>query len=702
MAGSIPIASSPRSIARSRIVDAPRFVSDVNAPAANRCTDSPKVAGRPATGRQQGPDLSAVAAIFRFDGGDVVPGAIDAMTAAMDFAGTDGIASWQRGGVALGHCMLRTTAESLEEAQPLGNEDESLMLVFDGWLENPAELREELLRRGMALRNRSDAELVLRAWECWGEDSPIRLEGEYAFVVWDARQRVAHCVRDHAGMRPLCYHWDRGQLVVASYLPAVLAAPGVPQRLNKGTAAEILINESITRGETMWEGVLRVQPAQMVRCGKDGPVARTWWEPPLEVTLRYRSDEEYREHYLALLGDCVARASRSHLPVACDVSGGLDSSAIFAVAHDLARKGRLPAPGIKGYTYLFENGTPADELAYARAVARHVGAPVREIEPFLPDLEWFFARGRANCDMVPYPNATMANAIGDAVRADGCRVSLNGEGGDEWLGGKPHYYAEQLSEGDLRGAFRSLREDAADMGLPATIRRIARFGILPLAPEWARNLRRRLVPRRGNESDWLGPELSAIVARRREESDAQDFGRIRNPARRGMYMTLKDIWNEITRDALSLQAARLGIESRTPMYSRRFIEFAFKTPERLRLHGNRRKYLHACAMQELLPPEVTQRQTKAEFSLAFERHLSILNGPNGMTWPFTGHGFLDSGGLERLCRKYRDKPLYSRPVWELWAVLACDDLLRAERDRELRLGHRGIPGRATQSEIGNG
>ena len=134
------------------------------------------------------------------------PGTVERMTAAMDYRGPDGIAHWQRGSVALGHCMLRTTTESLEEVQPLANEDESLILVIDGWLSNWEELRADLLSRGAKLRTRSDAELVLRAYEAWGDDCPKHIDSECAFVFWDARRQMAWSARDHAGLRPLLYH----------------------------------------------------------------------------------------------------------------------------------------------------------------------------------------------------------------------------------------------------------------------------------------------------------------------------------------------------------------------------------------------------------------------------------------------------------------------------------------------------------------
>ncbi len=392
--------------------------------------------------------MSGIAAIIRFDGGAVEPGQIEAMTAAMAYRQADGIAHWRRGGAALGHLMLRTTQELLEEVQPLANEDESAVLVMDGWLSNWQELRSDLLARGAKLRTRSDAELVLRAYETWGEDCPRRIDGEFAFAIWDARRRAAFCARDHAGLRPLHYQWDGQRLIVASDIAGVLAGPGVAARRNRGMIAEYIANDWISREETVWLDVLRLKPAHWLRFSQAGKASGEYWLPPFEPTIQYPRDEDYFAHYREVFADCVRRASRTHLPLSCTVSGGLDSSAIFCMAHELQRAGTLPAPGIEGYSYRFEGNAEADEIAYARAAARHAGAPLHEVAPFLPELAWFAERGREYRDVAGYPNGAMGIAIGEQLAAAGSRVLLRGEGGDEFLAGKPFYYQELLAARD--------------------------------------------------------------------------------------------------------------------------------------------------------------------------------------------------------------------------------------------------------------
>ena len=620
--------------------------------------------------------MSGIAAIVRFDGGPVEPGAIAAMTSAMAFRGPDSVAHWTRGAVALGHCMLHTTAESFEAAQPLANADESLIVVLDGWLSNWEELRSNLLSRGATLRNRCDAELVLHAYAIWGEDCPRHIDGEFAFVVWDATRQEAFCARDHIGQKSLHYYYDGKRLIVASDVAAILAVPGVPQVVNRGMMAEVVANQWISREETLWQDVLRLQAAHSMRVGANGRHHQRYWLPPFDVRVRYAREEDYVEHYRAVLSDCVRRASRSHLPLGCEVSGGLDSSAVFAVAHRLLAQGKLAAPELKGYTYKFAPGSNAYELDFAHAVARHVGRDISEVEPFLPDLSWFAERVAADRTIPPYPNPAMAVNIGKAVVADGGRVVLNGEGGDDWMAGTPFYYAEHIAERDWRGLARTLAEDAGDIGWRTTALQVARYGLVPNLPGPIKRLghrgREQLHRRQDPGAYWLQPDLQNVLNDRRAAIDGTEFSAIANPARRAMYMRMIGAFGDQYRIANSRQCALIGYEVRAPMYAREFMDFAFAIPERMRCRGSTWKYLHSRAMAGLLPAEVATRKSKAEFNISLDRHLSVMAQQLCETIPLHCNEFLDAEGMTRLYKFYEIAQYADKPRWELWGSIVCD------------------------------
>lgn len=616
--------------------------------------------------------MSGIAAIIDLEGGPVEPGLVERMTAAMAYRGPDGICHWTKGSVALGHCMLRTTAESLEEAQPLANEDETVILVLDGYLTNWEDLRGELIARGVRLRNRSDAELVLRAYETWGEGCPSHIEGEYAFLVWDGRQNKAFCVRDHAGLRPLFHVRTRNVLAVASDIAAIAALPGIGLTLNRGFMAEMLADEWVTRDETIWAGVMQLRPAHWLSLGKETVQYERYWSASCAPAIRYKRDEEYFEHYRAMFAQCVRRASRTHLPLAFEVSGGLDSSANFCMAHQLARQGKILAPQIKGYTFHVEAGSDADEIEFARAVGRHLGEEIREIPLFLPGIEWFEQQIRDDADIPPFPNAAMSNNLGSALVADGCRVNINGMGGDQWLDGSAYYYFEQLAERDWKGLARAFWTDLSVLGARQTVNLLMRCGFYPLLPapvRWlARTMRHFRLPGTATPYYWLAPELTDIMATRLKSGNFLS-ARTRPAVARGSKLD-HPYWSLLF-GLLSRQFAKLGYEPRSPMLSRAFIEFSVATPEYIRLRGGETKFIHRRALAGILPIEVQERQTKAEFSLAYERHQKVFEDLRTAAVQDDLKGFVDPAGLRRLHETRFDNdtcqssPSYSSD-WAFW------------------------------------
>ena len=574
--------------------------------------------------------MSGIAGIIHFDGAPVAPGQIEQMTSAMAYRGPDGINHWVKGSVALGQCMLRTTPESLEEIQPLRNEDESLVLVMDGRVDNWEELRRELLGKGAVLRTRADAELVLRAYEVWGRDCLSHIEGDFALVIWDARRHEAFCARDRVGNKPLNFHWNGSTLVFASELHPILALPWVPEVLNQDTLAEYLGTEWHSLDETLWQGVLRLKSSHfMVATGQGDLTPQRYWMPDLHQTLPCQTDEDYIEHYRALFTDVVRRMSRSLAPVACEVSGGLDSSAIFAVAETLRQQGCLPTPGLEGYTLDFSGDPAADEMDYARAVGTHLGCTIHEVTPAHMPLDWYRDTARMYREFPDYPNGSMGLSIAEMARSHGSRVLLGGTGGDEWAGGCKLYYAEAIAGGRGRELLALLQRDVRDAGVAAALWQPMRYGFLPLLPDrLRRDLRKIAAVVRGWRHDqsqaWLAPAMQSRLARRQKQNEIEQLPRLERLGQRRQWSNLSHPYVTLAREINERRASRMGLEWRQPFWDARIIQAAFATPEHLRLRGHESKWLHRRALAGLLPEQVLQRQSKAEFSVAFSRYWSEL------------------------------------------------------------------------------
>lgn len=595
------------------------------------------------------------------------------MTAAMDFRAHDGIRHKTGKTFALGHCTFHTTAESLEADQPLVSSDGELAIVMDGWLANPGELRADLLARKARLRDSSDAELILHAYETWGDDCATRIEGEFAFVLYDGRTRRVFCAKDHAGMRPLHYHWDGHRLLVASDIAAVLAAGDFVQTLNPDVMAERLVSEFHSLEQTVWTGVSRLPLASTLRIDGRGTVRRRYWMPPAETTIRYSRDAEYFDHYRDVLLDSVRRASRSQVPIGCEVSGGHDSSAIFALARRLKEQGGLLSPDALGFTLYGIPGEISDEIEYARDVGRFLGVPIFEAECAVSDLPWFKANVAQDRDMPFMPNSqSMINEV-ELVKHKGCRVLLDGEGGDEFVGGSPLVLHEMLVNGNWRRLGRELLLMRQSRGYKGAARRFFRFGLRPLAPlalDWAVwRFRRAQEPwgdHLGAGPHWASKEVRDRLNSMRDQSRQRDeFWKIRHPVRRKLTRDLFDPGFDYMRDVSARLTARLGVELRTPMYSKRYLEFIFGLPEQTRYRDGCRKFIHLGALQNDLPQSVLQRRDKAEFGFTFDRHLQPLAGLFRDEIPAKAPPEICEDGLRNLYENYVET---GSGVWELWRI----------------------------------
>lgn len=623
--------------------------------------------------------MSGIAGILRFDGGPVEPGLVEKMTASMSYRGPDGISHWVQGSVALGQCMLRTTPESLEETQPLLNDDGSLVLVMDGRVDNWEELRTELLARGARLRTRADAELVLRAYEVWGEECLAHIDGDFALVIWNARKREAFCARDRMGHKPFVYHWDGRRLAFASELAALMALPDVPRIVNQGLLAEYMSGAWSTRHETLWRDLVILLPAHAMRLAAAGPRPQGYWSPPLDRDLGYRRDNDYFEHYRAVLEECVRRTARSHVPVGYEVSGGHDSSALFCVAAGLVRAQSLPAPALRAYTLAFHDDVRTNDLQYARSVGAHVGRPIEEVAPLRPPFAWYATAARSSAGLPVFPNAAMSEPLQQRLVADGCRVAISGGGGDEWLSGSPIYYAECLARLDGRRLLQALGADVRDAGVGRTAAAFGRYGMLALLPaglqEVILQLGRRLLLRPPAELHafaWLSPSLRTRVTRRHQRAPTVVRSPGRHAGRVALAQAFCDAFSEQAVTSVDGMWARAGAEVRQPMRMRNFVEFACALPAHMRRWQGVDKFVHLRALADLLPPPILARRDKATFNTVVRRPLPLLALQLREAMAQRHPDWLAPGGLDRLLELGLDESAHAWPVSVLWTIALCD------------------------------
>lgn len=619
--------------------------------------------------------MSGIAGIFHLDGAPVPEGQVQRMTARMQQRGPDGIRHWQQGPAALGHCMLHTTPESLEEQQPLGNEDGSLVLVMDGYLDNWQELRTELLGRGAVLRTRADAELLLRAFEIWGEDCLRHVSGDFALLLWQGRERKLFAARDRTGAKSLFYWQDGRRLLFATDLAALLEVPGVPRRLNEALLHELLGFCVSRPHQTLWQDIQALPPATYLRAGEGGLRAQGYWQPDLAQVLPCRTDADYVAYYRELLFDTVRRQSRSQRLLAIEVSGGLDSSGVFAVAMQLQREGRLLAPGIEAWTLGALTGEAASEVAQVHALEQFWQTPIQAVDAFFPEPDWYVQQVRRWQDVPVFPNAALMDPLLARAASKGSRVVLNGLGGDEWLWGSRLYYAEALRSGNLRALRDCLVRDATTAGWQSALFWLLRHGVFAVLPL---RLQARIVGAvrdlRGTQSDcgkrrWLAATLLEELQCALESDRAASLLPEGKPQRFDALDNPRLLWS---RQNVDREYAPHGLEPRSPLFTAELIQFSASVPERLLMHGSSAKWLHVEALRELLPAAVAGRMTKADFSSAFRKPLDAMQPYFCETLPVRRPGWVHAHGLEHLYQVYRDGTEGGWPQWYLWMLVACD------------------------------
>ncbi len=258
--------------------------------------------------------MSAIAGVIHFDGAPVELASVKKMTIAMKRRGPDGSKQWVEGSVGLGHCMMRTTPESLYETQPLTNEDESLVLVLDGRVDNRDDLRRSLLALGARLRTEADAELVLRSYEAWGEDCPEQIIGEFVFFIWDARRRRLFGARDAAGTRHFYYHDGGDWFAFASQIKGLLALGRIEPKLNESRLVDYIVPQFDRDDEvgTFYQDIKRLPAGHAIRVDAGGAATWRYWDPANLPASSFKSMDECAEAFLEQLRVAVKCRFEKH------------------------------------------------------------------------------------------------------------------------------------------------------------------------------------------------------------------------------------------------------------------------------------------------------------------------------------------------------------------------------------------------------
>jgi asparagine synthase (glutamine-hydrolysing) len=518
--------------------------------------------------------------------------------------------------------------------QPISNEDGSLHLVYNGETYNHPELRAELERLGHRPYSHSDGEVIMHGYEAWGIEGVLgRIQGMFAWALWDENQRQLVLARDRFGIKPLYYAEFQGRLYFASEIKAILAQSGFPRQVNLAALQAMLTLGFVPGPETMFRGIYKLPPAHFLVAKAGSFQIKRYWQ------LRYQnpqplSEAEAAEQFLALLGESVRRHLMSEVPLGALLSGGLDSGAVVALIQGglneaLAAQHATIGRNLQTISIGFEQAE-YDEAPLALSLAKALGTTHHPVTFKSADFNDY---PQVMCHLEEPQAAATALPIYKLYRAcreAGLTVVLTGEGADELLGGYHWHRGDAL--------VRPL------LAWPEPLRRVLATAPGPMSAAARRVLARGSpdIPRR--YQDWL--EIGGLNYRHKLFS-TDVMGELNQ--REGIPMPAR--WAEIlvgweheaplhqmlwleaqTRmvDFINFEVDKLSmassIEARVPYLDHTLWEFCATLPAHYKLKGNIEKYLLRQASKNILP-EATRMRRKKGLASPYARWLQAERLP---------------------------------------------------------------------------
>lgn len=507
--------------------------------------------------------------------------------------------------VSFGCRELRADAAEAD-APPAWRAARGLTVAADARLDYRSELLDAFGLAGPERAGATDAELILRAYERWGEECPRRLYGDFAFALWDSGKRLLFCARDAVGVRPFFYSRGPGRrFVFASDTAAALAAPGVDDDLDEAEAAAYLMGRPMGSGGTFFRGVRSLPPGHSIAAGAETERVRRWWRPEDAPPVVRESDEDYEREFLKIYGRAVRERLRDAHPLGVHLSGGLDSSSIAVLAaRELRPSGRRPHA-------LCWHPPPDDSLAGEEAAEYDLIESVCAQEGLQPlyhqvSNDHILATLRRDAVQSCDRDGTMMHeTLVQRTAAElGVRVILSGWGGDEVASyGGAGYYVELLRGGLLRRLWREAR------GLSnRPWRFVTRHAVLPQlhfgGARFVAKLLRGEMPRR--RKSFLHPDLL-----HRHEKRSRASLRVLGVRREQLKRLISGHLAQRMED-WAAHGARVGVEYRYPLLDRRLIEFVLGLPAEQFRRGVRSRGLMRRAMRSVLPPDILELSEKRD------------------------------------------------------------------------------------------
>lgn len=533
----------------------------------------------------------------------------------------------------LGHRRLSIIDTSPTGHQPMFTDDGRYSVILNGEIYNYKEIRAELESAGETFTTGSDTEVLLKAFRCWRTDALDKLNGMFAFAVWDDVEKELTLVRDRAGIKPLYYARVGEKLAFASEIKAILATGLLHAEVDPEGLNQVLTFLWPVPPHTLFKNIYQLLPGHFLTW-KDGEVStHQWWDLDLNAEEGGGSEREWAKRVLETLDRVTAMEMVADVPLGAFLSGGVDSSSIVA----------LMAKHSKSRVSTYTTGISAEDLEYdiipddvewSRKVAAMLSIDYHEtlltpdLADLLPKLVWH--------QEAPIIDMAIPSYLISMQSRETQTVMLSGMGGDEVFAGYPRQMAMRLAgltdliptavrrplmktvdtmlPGGLRGSMTAPLRNAKKFARSAAMDFEERY--LGFGTYFSDDMKQRLY------SDGSRDEMSGLDAYRHHKAYFEEC-RDASPLNRLLYVDFKIFMPALNLDTTDKQSMAANLEVRVPFLNKELIELAARIPSSLKIKGLQRKYILKKAVESILPKEVIWRK-KAGFGAPIR---SWLRGP---------------------------------------------------------------------------
>ena len=539
------------------------------------------------------------------------------MRDALSHRGPDDKGLYVNNGVGFGFRRLSIIDLSPDGAQPMCNEDGSLWLVYNGEIYNYATLRDELMNRGHAFRSKTDSEVIIHAFEEWGEHCLERFNGMFAFALWDEKEQRFFAARDRLGVKPLFYYQDADKLLFGSELKAILQYPNIDTKADETALSDFFSLNYIPPPGTPIRNIRALPPGHYLSWKAGESKETKYWDVKLETgNGDHRKETDVIEELLERFTEAVRKRLVADVPLGAFLSGGLDSSAVvYFMRHYIQQP-------LKTFNVRFEDPS-YDEGPYAREMAQLLHTEHHEIVCTPKDLVSSFETTVRHADNLTADLSNVPLYLVSRLAADHVKVVLSGDGGDELFLGYPIYQADRWAAHYRRlplWLHRLVFSPLVD-ALPTSTAKLSfdykarKFVEGARRPPAQAHFSWRTIFNEEEKRALFTKDFAASVSDHFSADFWEElFSSCANGSylENGVYTDYKTFLAGSILPKVDTMSMANSLEARTPFLDYEFVEFMAGVPTTMKMRGFKTKYLFKQAMRPLLSARIVDRK-KAGF-----------------------------------------------------------------------------------------